>query len=167
MHTTAFVHPDLSLEHRGADRLQQGASSVLRLARQFKGTKGLVALLLAGALSAFVVVADRVIGTWSEGNLLLAWAALWATVFLALALFAEATRGWTGKVAATWRAYRLASARRAEDRKVWAMAEADPRVMADIDAARLRFERDGQSAGSATWPAARYTRQYILSHSWR
>lgn len=166
MTTSPFINPGLSTEHRGADRLEAAGHIALRLGRQFKGSKGLVAMLLAGALSALVVVADQIVGTWADGHLLMAWIALWAMVFLALALFAEATRGWTDKVAAAWSAYRRASARRADDRSLWAMAEADPRVMAEIDAARLRAEHDGSSAGSPAWPASRYTRQYILAHSW-
>lgn len=42
---------------------------------------GLLAMLLVLAVAALVVVADRLIDTWTDGHLFLAWVGLWLVVF--------------------------------------------------------------------------------------
>ncbi len=78
----------------GVQRLASVAHSAQRLLARFRGTSGLVALLLAGAFSALVVVADQFVSSWANGQVVIAWIALWALLFVALVLFTEATRGW-------------------------------------------------------------------------
>src|ERR1035437_4335396 len=116
------------------------AAALSALSRGFDSAKGLSAMLLAAMVSALVVVADQLIDTWADGHLMLAWLALWLTAFAAVAIFAGAAR----KLAATavnalnaW-SQRVASAR--SDARLWAIAQTDPRVMADLNAARSRSE---------------------------
>ena len=111
------------------------------LRRGFDSAKGLSAMLLAAMVSSLVVVADQLMDTWADGHLMVAWAALWLVGFAALAVFAGAAR----KLAVTavraldgW-SQRIARAR--SDARLWAIAQTDPRVMADLNAALSRAEQ--------------------------
>ena len=151
-----FVKPDYPAEHRGVERAEAAIAALQRMCTGFTGAKGLVAILVAGADSALVVVADQIISTWTDGRLLMAWVVLWSLVFAALALFAEATCGWSASLVAAVEARSLAAQQRIADERVWAVAQSDPRFMADIQAARLRAERDALEAGEPPpyWPFA-------------
>ncbi len=153
---TSFINTDYPKEHRGVMRVEAAIAAVRRLGTGFRGAKGLAAMLLAGAVSALVVVADQIISTWTDGHLLMAWVTLWALVFAALALFAEATRDWSASVIAGFEHWSQARAQRANDERYWAIAQADPRLMADLQAARLRAEREALAAGEPLpyWPFA-------------
>ena len=139
---TSFINPAYPTEHRGADRLESLTDALTRLGQQFKGGKGLVAILLAGAISALVVVADQIVSTWTDGHLLMAWVTLWAFVFAALALFAQATHGWANRILVGMQQWSERARARAQDRRMWAVAQSDPRFMADIQAARIRAETE-------------------------
>ena len=153
---TSFINPDYPAEHQGVARMQDAMSTLGRTGVAFKGARGLVALLTAGAVSALVVVADLIVSTWAEGHILLAWVVLWALVFAAVALFAEAARGWSERLVAALQARSQATERRLADERVWAVAQSDPRLMADLQAARLRAEREALEAGEPQphWPFA-------------
>lgn len=153
---TNFVNPDYPTQHRGAERVEAAIEAIRRVHTSFSGAKGLVAMLVAGSVSALVVIADQIVSTWTDGHLLMAWVALWAVVFAALALFAEATRGWSAALIAALEARSIAAEQRAADERVWAVAQSDPRFMADIQAARLRAEREALDAGQPQpyWPFA-------------
>ena len=163
-----FVNPGYSNEHKGAARLLTAVEAVGTLGAQFKGAKGLVALLLAGAISALVVVADQIVSTWTDGHLLMAWVSLWAMVFAALALFAQATRGWTTRVIAALEARSRAWAERADAERMWSAAQSDPRLMADLQGARLRAERDAAAAGEPLphWPFADLPARRMTVRPW-
>lgn len=151
---TSFVNPDYPKNHRGVARIEVAMAQVRQLGARFAGAKGWVSMLLAGAVAAFVVAADQLISTWTDGHLLMAWMALWALVFVAVALFAEATRGVSASLVARLDAWLLARAQRASDERVWAVAQSDPRFMADLQAARLRTETAALAAGEPlpAWP---------------
>lgn len=165
---TSFINPGYSHEHRGAARLEGVAAAVGRLGARFRGAKGLVAMLLAGAISALVVVADQIVSTWTDGHLLMAWISLWALIFAALALFTEATRGWSARVVAALEARSQAATERAADERIWAVAQSDPRFMADIQAARLRAERDALAAGEPppSWPFVNSPTHHVVPRPW-
>ena len=55
-------------------------------------SKALAGMLLAAIVSAMVVAADALIDTYADGHLLMAWTALWAVGFAAMALFADTAR---------------------------------------------------------------------------
>ncbi len=137
---TSFIQPSFVTRHAGVARFESAIGSVRNLRRGFDSTKGLSFMLLAAMVSALVVVADQLIETWADGHLMLAWVAVWLVGFAALALFGGAA----AKLAATavgaanaWSA-RLARAR--ADARLWEIARADPRVMADLNAAMSRTE---------------------------
>lgn len=152
----SFINPDYLVEHQGLARLQAAMAAIRRAGIAFAGARGLVALLSAGAVSALLVVADQIVSTWADGHILLAWVVLWALVFAAVALFAEAARGWSDRLVSKLQARSQATERRLADERVWALAQSDPRFMADIQAARLRAEREALDAGEPQpdWPFA-------------
>ena len=152
----SFINPDYPVEHQGVVRLQAAMAAIRRAGIAVKGARGLVALLSAGAVSALLVVADQIVSIWAEGHILLAWVMLWALVFAAVALFAEAARGFAETMVTSLQAWLQASERRLADQRVWAVAQSDPRFMADIQAARLRAEREALEAGAPQphWPFA-------------
>jgi len=144
---TSFINPDYPTEHQGVARMQAAFAAIRQAAVRFRGARGLVTLLLAGAASALVVVADQVIHAWADGQLLLAWIALWAMVFAALALFADATRGVSARAARTFDAWLRARRARDNEARTWAYALSDHRFMADFQAAQLRTERLAEQGG--------------------
>ena len=122
-------------------------------ARRSESSRPLAALLLAAAVAALAVVADQLIGTWADGHLMAAWVAMWAVVFAGTLLLAGTARRMSQRVMAgldTW-ARRRAEAR-AEARYL-ALAQADARVMADLQAARDRAEIAAAAAAAETLDA--------------
>ena len=150
----SFINPSHPEEHLGAQRLESLTDALSRLGQRFKDGKGLLALLLAGVISALVVVADQIVSTWTDGHLLMAWVTLWAFVFAALALFAQATHGWTDRIRVGIHQWSERARARAQDRRMWAVAQSDPRFMADIQAARIRAETEASALNQPlpSWP---------------
>ena len=137
---TSFIHIDQPLQHPGVVRAQEAVQSIKGIASAFDGSRGAASLLLAAIVSALLVVANRVIDTWSDGHLLVAWIALWCVAFAAMALFAAPARRLAvglRNTLKTWKADRKALK---EDQKLWNVALQDARVMADLSRA---MSRDG------------------------
>lgn len=136
----SFTQPSFPTQHPGVARIESTTGTVADMRGGFDSAKGLSALLLAAMVSALVVVADQLIDTWADGHLMVAWVGLWLVGFAALALFAGAARQLAVTVVRALDAWsqRVAAAR--ADARLWAIADADPRVMADLRAARLRSE---------------------------
>lgn len=99
------------------------------------GHRGLSAMLLAAMVSALIVVADQLIETWADGHLMLAWVALWVIGFAALALFAGSAQTLAKATLGALNGWAERSAQARADRRLWASAEADPRIMAEVQAA--------------------------------
>lgn len=108
--------------------------------RHFDGSRGLAALLLAAAVAAMVVLADRLISTWADGHLLLAWVFLWVVVFAGLALFAGAARNLARSALRSLDGWSQALAEARAEARMWEIARQDPRVMNDLLCARMRAE---------------------------
>ena len=87
-----FVHLEYSTVHPGVARAEQVVQNVRGIRDNFSGPRSLSTLLLAAVVAAMVVVADQLIDTWADGHLLAAWVTLWAVGFVAVGLFAGATR---------------------------------------------------------------------------
>ena len=117
-----YVQPKRPVEHQGVARLERAAHFLGHIGRHIGRARNLVVLLLAGALSALVVVADQIVSTWNDGPLLLAWVALWSALFAALALSAEVAFGWYTRFQTIWNARRAAAA----------AAAAHPRRVAEL-----------------------------------
>ena len=102
------------------------------------GVKGLSVMLLAAAVSALVVLADRYVSVWTDGHLFFGWVALWAVVFAGLALFAGTARRLATRAMGgldNW-SQSMASAR--AEARLWEIAKSDPRVMSELKVARMR-----------------------------
>lgn len=102
------------------------------------GHRGLSAMLLAAMVSALIVVADQLIETWADGHLMLAWVALWVIGFAAMALFAGSAQKLAKVTLGALNHWAARNAQARADRRLWASAQADPRIMADIQAAMDR-----------------------------
>lgn len=137
---TSFIQPSFPSQHTGVVRIESALATVRAMRQGFDSTRGLSVMLLAAMVSALVVVADQLIDTWADGHLLAAWVALWLIGFAALAMFSAPARRVAVTVVSALNAWSERLARARADERLWALAKADPRVMADLDAARSRSE---------------------------
>lgn len=135
---TRFIQPSFPTEHPGVVRIESAAKALGDMRRNFSSTKGLSAMLLAAMVAALVVVADQLIDTWADGHLLAAWVALWVVGFAAVAVFAGSARQLARTVVSALDAWSERIAKRRADERLWAIAQTDPRVMADLTAAITR-----------------------------
>ena len=134
MTTTTFVHVPQPSEHPGVAR----ATSVIEAARQIDGARSLAALLLAAIVSALLVAADMLVDAWAEGHLLAAWVLLWVLGFAGLALLSGTVRRFSVQVMAELNAWSARVAQRRADERLWAIAQTDARVMAELQTALAR-----------------------------
>ncbi len=116
---------------------------------RYDAAKGLSAMLLAAMVSALVVVADQLIDTWADGHLLAAWVALWAVGFGALAIFSGAARKLAIAAVDALDAWSRRVAQTRADERLWAIAQADPRVMADLQMVIQRDEAENEAVAAA------------------
>lgn len=136
----SFVHVEYPSRHGAVARYEGVVASVKNLRKSLSKLGGLAAVLLAAMVSALLVVADQLIDTWVEGHLLAAWVLLWVIGFAAVALLAPAARGLARRLVGGLDAWSQRVARRRADERLWELARKDPRIMADLQAARTRAE---------------------------
>jgi hypothetical protein len=125
-------------------------------------------MLLAAIVSALVVAADALVDTYVDGHLLLAWSILWAVGFAAMALFANAARAGAHRLRSTPGNWQVLLNRRTSDATLLALAQHDPRIMADLQCAieRARTERASvQSAHGRAWVAHRPTGTFNAAYT--
>lgn len=122
------------------------AEAEVQAAQRFSSTRGAALLLFSAMAAAVMAVAYEVMETTPESHLLVLWVGLWALAFAALALSAnlvlrlkDMLNAWT---------QRRAQAR--ADRRLWAMAQQDARIMADLQMAMARGQAQQAQAGVAT-----------------
>lgn len=153
---SSFIDVKYPAEHPGVARFESALGTAHQLRRGFNSTKGLASMLLAALVAAMLVVVDQVIDNWANGQLLLAWIALWAVAFAALALFAGTARRLAVRLVAGLDAWSSSIAQARADVRMWEAAKTDPRVMADLRAAITREESGVQPAAApaAAVPAA-------------
>lgn len=149
----SFVHLNYSDSHPGVERMERVIDAASRLRKGFDGSRSLAALLLAAMVSALIVVAEQLIDTWAQGHLMAAWVMLWILVFAGLALLAPTAKSLSGGLMRGLDGWAQRKARSRADERLWALAQKDPRVMADIVAAASRVELDGGGMGLAEVPA--------------
>ena len=130
-----FVHTEYPAQHPGVMRAERVASALRGAVSRFDGARGAATLLLAAVVSALLVVANQVVDTWSEGHLLMAWIVMWTIAFTALALLAAPARNAGSVLRTALRAWGERRKQAAEDDKLWALAQTDARLMADISRA--------------------------------
>lgn len=153
---TSFVNIKYSTQHPGVARVESVLDAARQLQHGFSGTRGLATLLLSAMAAAIMVVAYQVMDSVAEGHLLVMWIALWAVAFAALAVFAGAARNLAARLKAGLDSWSRSLAEARADQRLWAMAQTDPRLMADLQMAMLREEAKTEVAQAATTaPAVR------------
>ncbi len=152
--TSAALSNDIALR-----AMQPAGETTAPRAR--RSARGLAAMLLSAAVAGTVLVADRVIQTWGDQHVFVAWVLLWVVVFAASALFAGTARQLAQRSLHTLDEWsRLLAQARAEAR-LWDLARSDPRLMDELRQAQQRDTTDfdealaplGMETGSA--PVAR------------
>ena len=96
------------------------------------GVRGLSFMLLAAAVSTLVLVAEQIGGAWTDGDLLMGWVLMWVVVFTSLALLAGTARSLAARLMAMLDGWSRSVANSRADSRMWAIAQGDPRVMADL-----------------------------------
>ena len=140
---TSFVNIKYSAQHHGAaaPALPQGSSEA----------RGLSMLLLSAMVAAVMGAAYEVMDSVAEGHLLVMWVALWAVAFATLALFGGVACQMATRLKNSLDVWSHTVAQARADQRLWATAQADPRVMADLQAAMMRDEArtEAQAARAA------------------
>jgi hypothetical protein len=126
---TSFVHLDYTTDHPGVTRAERAFHAVKSLGTRLQGESGLATLLLTVAALSLVASIYEIIETSPEGQLLAAWVVFWVAG-TALIL---GTRKYVVRMVQAWKLQE-------QDARMWEVAQADPRVMADIRCARGRAD---------------------------
>lgn len=145
---TSFVHLEYSTKHPGVARVESAIDAAQHLGRGFSGTRSLATLLLSAVAAAVMVVAYQIMDTVAEGHLLVMWIAMWGAAFAALAFFAGTARRIAVRVVSGLDAWSLGVARSRADERLWASAQSDSRVMADLQSAMTRQQDESIAAGA-------------------
>ena len=122
------LRPASTPAQKGVDGIQRRSDSA----------RGLSVMLLAAVVAAMVVVADRLISTWADGQLFLAWVFLWVVVFAGMALFADTARSLARRAVVGLDGWSQALAEARAETRLWEMARMDHRLMNELMAARAR-----------------------------
>ena len=104
-------------------------------------SRALASLLLAAGVSALVVLADQLLESWAERHEIAAWLVLWGIAVAAIVLLRGITRVAARKAMGALDAWSAKVAQRRADERLWAMAQTDARLMADLQSA---LDRNGQ-----------------------
>lgn len=100
--------------------------------------RGASALMLAIGAALVLLAATAFFDTWSDHHLLIVWSLIWAFAFVGLAMLVAPLRRSTIILLNASRALRVRQQAAAADRKFWAVAESDPRIMADLRSVMTR-----------------------------
>lgn len=137
----SFVNIKYSAQHHGTDQaMSAGYAAPVR--QGSAGSRGLSTLLLLAMVTATMVVAYEIMDSVAEGHLLMMWVVLWVVAFAALALFAGASCQLAGRLKNSLDAWSRSVAETRADQRLWAAAQQDPRIMADLQAAIARQYSD-------------------------
>ena len=115
-------------------------SNRLAAAQASTSSRALASLLLAAGVSALVVLADHWMEPWAERHEVAAWLALWVVAVLAIGLLRGFTRALARQAMGALDQWSANIAQRRADERLWDMAQADPRLMADLQCALDRTE---------------------------
>ena len=116
---TSFVHVEQPATHPGVARAEAVIEHIRVARRSFDGARGLAALLLGAIVASLLVVADKLMSTWNDGGLLVAWLVLWGVAFAAIAFFAGAARSLAVRAVSAARGVGPAALRHARMRNSW------------------------------------------------
>jgi hypothetical protein len=147
--STIAPNPALTLRPLRATPSVNAAGAAVSSSKQTESARSLALMLLAAVVAAMVVLADRLINTWADGHLFLAWVALWVVVFAGMALFASTARSIAQRTVRSLDGWSQTIARARADARLWNIAQSDPRLMQELQQAlmRDRAEADESVAG--------------------
>jgi hypothetical protein len=120
------------------------------LRSRLDGVRGLSTLLMAAAVAALVVLAERLMGGWAEQHQFLAWVALWLLILTGTAAVSAPARGLARRVRHALQDSAAAIAEARAEVRLWEAARADHRVMAECVQARQR-DLDDDAGLAAAW----------------
>lgn len=109
-------------------------------------SKALASLLLSAGVAALVVMADQLMEPWAESHVVAAWIALWAVAVVAIMALRGLTRHLAQQVMQGLDGWSAEVAQRRSDRRLWAMAQSDSRMMSDLQAAFDREDKEDAPA---------------------
>lgn len=135
---TSFVNPSFSSQHQGVERMEVAAENARNLGRRFSGGRALASVLLAAMAAAVLAAAYQVMDTVAEGHLLVIWTGAWLTAFASLAVLPAASRTMAASLKLRLDAWSQRVAQSRAEQRLWAIAQRDPRVMADLQAVLQR-----------------------------
>lgn len=165
---SSFVHLEYSNQHPGVARVESAFEAIQQLRHGFFRARGSAALLLSAVAAAVMVVAYQVMDSVAEGHLLVMWIAMWAVAFAILgASFAGTARKAAVQLKVGLDSWSRSMASARADERMWAVAQSDPRVSADLRVAVTRGKPPARpakmvrsfKAGSTVLRA--YQRNYI------
>ena len=116
------------------------ADAVASVRVEHTSSRALASLLLAAGVSALVVGADQLMEPWADRHAVAAWVALWAIAVAAIVVLRGLTRAMARHTMLGLDAWSAQLAQRRADRRLWAMAQTDERLMGDLQAAMGRDE---------------------------
>ena len=102
--------------------------------------RALASLLLAGAVAAAMLVAEQLLDGWSDSHLIGGWLAMWTVGVIAIVVLRGLTRRAAQFIMTSLDGWSARVARRRADERLWAMAQNDARLMADLQSALNRSE---------------------------
>lgn len=102
--------------------------------------RALASLLLAGGVAAAMLGAEQLLDGWSDRHLVGGWLAMWAVGVVAIMVLRGLTRRAAQFIMSTLDTWSADVARRRADERLWAMAQSDARLMADLQSAFTRSE---------------------------
>ncbi|HEX5738563.1 MAG TPA: hypothetical protein VFY22_08640 [Hydrogenophaga sp.] len=149
MNTIAPNAP-LTLRPLRATATAHAAGVVTPGTNQTESARGLAVMLLAAVVAAMVVLADRLINTWADGHLFLAWVFLWVVVFAGMALFAGTARTIALRTARSLDDWSQAIAQARADARMWSIAQSDPRLMQELQQALVRDRAEAEASVAAS-----------------
>lgn len=132
----------------GRTTASTGARPALR--HRLDGARGLSTLLMAAAVAALVVLAERLMGGWAEQHQFLAWVALWLLILAGSAAVSAPARRLARRVRHAVQDSAAAVAEARAEVRLWQAARADHRVMAECVQARQR-DLDDTAGLAASW----------------
>lgn len=98
-------------------------------------SRALATLLLASGVSAIVVLADQWMAAWADRHEVAAWVVLWAVAVGTIMVLRGITRMMAGRAMWLLDSWSARVAQRRADERLWAMAQNDARMMAELQSA--------------------------------
>ena len=144
-----FVNLKYAAQQHGAGYAASAVEHASQSAADSSSQRGLTLIVLSAMAALMATVAYELMDSITEGHLLLLWIGLWAILLMVMTLLT----GLAFRIAAalkkpldSW-SHRLAQSR--ADRRLWALAQQDGRVMADLQMAITKNQAQASRAQRA------------------